>query len=154
MLNYLFFLKSQERKQFKSALSYYGLGLDDLERDVAKKILAYIHSHVGKVSKKYQLPAASVLDQVITPATWATAYALLGASRIVEIDPTFHENLDEVELELVLHLSGDIESQQSIYRQIFSVLLTSAACHQEILAFQRNQKIAYQFLGPQDYGTL
>jgi hypothetical protein len=152
MLNYLFFEKSQEKKQFKSALSYYGLGLDDLEHDVVKRIVACIHSHIAKVSKQYQLPAARVFDQVITPVTWATAYALLGASQIVEIDPTFHENIDEVELELVLHLSEDKESYQSIYRQVFAILLTSAACHQDILVFQRNQNIAHQILGPQDSG--
>ncbi|MCG7908661.1 MAG: hypothetical protein N0C86_06640 [Candidatus Thiodiazotropha taylori] len=137
MLNYLF-EKSQERKQLKVELAQYGLSLLDLDPNDLKKLLATIHRHVTMVSKKYGQPSSDVQHQVITPVVWATAYCLLGASKIVRIDPGFRDIIDEVETELMLHLSGESGDNQSIYPEIFSTLLVSHACHPEVLAFQRN----------------
>ncbi|ODB89522.1 hypothetical protein A3194_10170 [Candidatus Thiodiazotropha endoloripes] len=137
MLNYLF-EKSQERKQLKGALAPYGLGLSDLDPIDLKKLLCSIHRHITLVSKKYGQPSSGIQHQVITPVVWATAYCLLGGSRIVQIEPGFRDIIDEVETELVLHLSGESSDNQSIYPEIFSTLLASDACHPEVLAFVRN----------------
>ncbi|MBW9258506.1 MAG: hypothetical protein K1566_12085 [Candidatus Thiodiazotropha sp. (ex. Lucinisca nassula)] len=137
MLNYLF-EKSQERKQLKVELAQYGLSLLDLDPIDLKKLLAAIHRHVTMVSKKYGQPSSIVQHQVITPVVWATAYCLLGASKIVRIEPGFRDIIDEVETELLLHLSGESSDNQSIYPAIFSTLLASHACHPEVLAYQRN----------------
>ncbi|MEW8625324.1 MAG: hypothetical protein AB2551_06195 [Candidatus Thiodiazotropha sp.] len=137
MLNYLF-EKSQERKQLKVALSQYGLGLTDLDPQDLKLILAVVHRLITMVSKKYGQPPATVLHHVITPVAWAIAYCLLGRSKIVQIDPGFLDVIDEVETELLLYLSGDSGSGQSIYAEVFRILLESTACHPQVLAILRN----------------
>ncbi|MES9861934.1 MAG: hypothetical protein ABW157_20195 [Candidatus Thiodiazotropha sp. LLP2] len=147
MLNYLF-EKSQERKQLKTALWQYNLGLDDLDPHDLKMVLASLHRHVNIVSKKYAQPPATVSHHVITPVTWAIAYCLQGASRIVQINPSFRDDIDEVETELVLHLSGESDGEQSIYPEVFSILLASTACHPEVLDFRRNLGYISQLENP------
>ncbi|MES9943162.1 MAG: hypothetical protein ABW104_18730 [Candidatus Thiodiazotropha sp. 6PLUC2] len=147
MLKYLF-EKNHERKQLKIALSEYHLGLDDLDPHDLKKVLASIHRHVTIVSKKYGQPPALVSHHVITPVTWAIAYCLLGASKISQINPTFRDDIDEVETELVLHLSGESDGEQSIYPEIFSIFLASTACHPEVLDFRRNLGYISQLENP------
>ena len=133
----LFFEKTLERNLFTFCLSRYGLGPNDLEASVFKKILGCIHTQIGVVSKKYRQPSAVILHNVVTPAAWATAYCLLGPSRVLHIDPAFQENIDEVEMELLLLSAGEDGGEHNIYRQVFSILLDSTACHPEVVAKQR-----------------
>jgi hypothetical protein len=78
------------------------------------------------------------VHQVITPVVWALAYCLLGRSKIVKIDPGFLDVIDEVDNELLLYLYSENNSDQSIYPEIFSILLKSTACHPDVLVIQRN----------------
>ncbi len=131
MLNYL--ERKTEKRIFYSYLHRFELTQEHLGPKVSRLLLSEIYRHSKIISKRFHEPVSSVSRNVISAAAWGTIYCLLGVTRMIELRPDYREIADEVELELMLSYT-EMESEDSIYREIFSILSEYGLCHAEVTA--------------------
>ncbi|MEJ2694226.1 MAG: hypothetical protein P8166_14595 [Candidatus Thiodiazotropha sp.] len=131
MFNYL--EKKSEKRIFYSYLNRFELTREHLGPKVSRLLLREIFMHSDAVSHRFDEPLASVSGNVIAAAAWGTIYCLLGPTRMIEMASDYREIIDEVELELLVS-SSEQDSENSIYRRVFSILIDYALCHPEVLA--------------------
>ena len=127
-----FIEKSLERRSLCKHLFTVGLELSDLSPSIARDIMRILYRQTATVSKKYHEPLHVVSENIICAAAWCIAYCLLGPTRLLDVYPEFKDRTEEAEMELLLLDSGEANSENSIYRQIFPILLDSPHCHPEV----------------------
>jgi hypothetical protein len=128
-----FLEKKAQKRIFYSYLYQFELAQHHLGTNVSRQLLSEIHKHSCAVSYRFDEPVAVVSRNIINAAAWGTIYCLLGPGRMLEIAPSHAEIVNEVEIELFLSCADD-ESENSIYRQVFSILSANDLCHPEIEA--------------------
>jgi hypothetical protein len=131
MFNYL--ERKTEKRIFYSYLHRFELTQEHLSAKVSRLLLSEINRHSRIISKRFDEPLSSVSRNVISAAAWGTIYCLLGATRMIELRPDYREISDKVELELMLSFT-EMDSDDSIYRDIFSILAEYGLCHSEVTA--------------------
>jgi hypothetical protein len=131
MFNYL--ERKSEKRMFFSYLHRFELTLEQLGAKVSRLLLASIYAHASEVSRRFEEPMETVSPNVISTAAWGTIYCLLGPARMIKMRPDYRDIADEVELELMLSYTGP-ETENTIYRQVFSILAEHGLCHPEVTA--------------------
>jgi len=131
MFNYL--ERKSEKRIFYSYLHQFELTQEQLGPKVSRQLLAEIYRQASDISRRFDQPVATVSRNIISAAAWGTIYCLLGPTRMVEIQPNFRDIADEVELELMISHAGTA-GENTIYRQLFSILGEQGLCHPEVVA--------------------
>jgi hypothetical protein len=125
-----FIEKKHQKRIFFSYLLQFGLTPYNVNPQAMGKILDCVYQQANSVSRRFHEPVASVARNIISAAAWGTIYCLLGPKRMIEILPDYRDIVDEVEMEVMnSHVSDD---ENTIYRQVFSVLSECSLCHPEV----------------------
>jgi hypothetical protein len=131
MFNYL--ERKSEKRLFFSYLHRFELTQEQLGAKVSRLLLASIYAHSSEVSRRFEEPMETVSPNVISTAAWGTIYCLLGPMGMIKMRPDYRDIADEVESELMLSYTGP-ETENTIYRQVFSILAEHGLCHPEVTA--------------------
>ncbi len=131
MFNYL--ERKSEKRIFYSYLHRFELTQDHLGSKVSRLLLAGIYEHSMAVSQRFEEPVETVSPNIISTAAWGAIYCLLGPARMIKMRPDYRDIADEVELELMLSYTGP-DTENTIYRQVFSILAEHGLCHPEVTA--------------------
>lgn len=131
MFNYL--ERKSEKRIFYSYLHRFELTRNHLGSKVSRLLLAGIYAHSMDVSQRFEEPVETVSPNITSAAAWGAIYCLLGPTRMIKMRPDYRDIADEVELELMLSYTGP-DTENTIYRQVFSILAEHGLCHPEVTA--------------------
>jgi hypothetical protein len=123
--------KRSEKRIFFSYLHQFELTQENLGNRITRQILSVIHEHASKTADKFHEPLSTVSGNIISAAAWGTIYCFLGSDRMLSMQPGFRDIVNEVEWELMAACDS-LNSERSIYCEIFSILYAKGLCHPEV----------------------
>ncbi len=150
MFNFL--EKSLERRRLCHHLLTVGLELSDLSPAIAKEIMQILYRQSTSVSKKYHESLQVVSEHIICAAAWCIAYSLLGPTKLLDVYPEYKDRTEEAEMELLLLGGGEAKTENSIYQQIFPLLLNSPHCHPEVKKLHDQVRLSLMAAGSEVAG--